>query len=315
MMSRSPPPDVSGAVDWYLTVQCKADGLSAATINEGYGYPLRRILVPFCEQEGIELVEELNPDVVTRLAAQLAERRTAQGKPLSPASRRSYLKGVQQFLSWAEKRGFGSVDASEMPLPRRRRIRRAVLTRQEMLALEDAAPTERNKLIIRLMSDTGTREGGVCAIRCGGLVVKEGRYCYVMVRDKTSQERPVPVEPALFRRLKAHAEGKSGRPRGRPEEPLFVQSRKVDGRYEPLQERGVYKIIKDAAARAGIDRRIYPHLLKHSAITWMTAVKRMDPGVVSEITGTSIAVIAEYYSHPTQEQQFEALMRALRGDD
>jgi hypothetical protein len=174
MMSRSPPPDVSGAVDWYLTVQCKADGLSAATINEGYGYPLRRILVPFCEQEGIELVEELNPDVVTRLAAQLAERTTAQGKPLSPASRRSYLKGVQQFLSWAEKRGFGSVDASEMPLPRRRRIRRAVLTRQEMLALEDAAPTERNKLIIRFMSDTGTREGGVCAIRCGGLVVKEG---------------------------------------------------------------------------------------------------------------------------------------------
>ncbi len=45
----SPPPDVRGAVEWYLTVQCKADGLSPATINEAYGHPLRRILVPFCE--------------------------------------------------------------------------------------------------------------------------------------------------------------------------------------------------------------------------------------------------------------------------
>jgi hypothetical protein len=43
----------------------------------------------------------------------------------------------------------------------------------------------------------------------------------------------------------------------------------------------------------------------------MTAEKKMDPGVVSEITGASIAVIAEYYSHPTQEQQYEALVRAL----
>jgi hypothetical protein len=90
-----------------------------------------------------------------------------------------------------------------MPLPRRWKIRRAVLSRQEMLTLENAAPTERNQLIIRFMADTGTREGAVGGIRCSDLIAKEGRYYYVRVTDKTSQERHVPVEPALRRRLRA----------------------------------------------------------------------------------------------------------------
>jgi len=33
--------------------------------------------------------------------------------------------------------------------------------------------------------------------------------------------------------------------------------------------------------------------------------------MVGEITGVSVLVIAQHYSHPTQEQQWNALMRVL----
>ena len=49
-------PGAAGAlaalVDDYLA-SCKARGLSPNTPQNSYGYPLRKVLLPFCEQEGI----------------------------------------------------------------------------------------------------------------------------------------------------------------------------------------------------------------------------------------------------------------------
>lgn len=39
-------------VEDYLA-SCKARGLSPNTLQNSYGYPLRKVLLPFCEAEGI----------------------------------------------------------------------------------------------------------------------------------------------------------------------------------------------------------------------------------------------------------------------
>jgi len=62
--------------------------------------------------------------------------------------------------------------------------------------------------------------------------------------------------------------------------------------------------------RAGIQKRVYPHLLRHS---WMTEMLRngMNPIQLSIIAGASPEVIAECYAHLTRDDAYESTLRAL----
>jgi integrase/recombinase XerD len=271
------------------------------------------IFLPWAAERGLVAAEELTPDVIDEYARSLERRLTLKGAPLAAASRRAYLKGVQQFLSWlAKRKQVEGIDSRQVDLPRLRRQHRGVLSRAEVQLVEDAAPTERNKLMIRLLADTGCREGAIPGIRCDDVIVRESRFFFVRVRDKTGERLP-PVRPELYRRLRAHAAGKTGRPRTSSPYLFMSSRRRPHGDYEPLTEDGVYQAVKDAVARSGIERRVYPHLLKHSAISWMVH-RQMNPAVISEITGTSLAVIVSHYLEVPDRERYEAMMRLFEGE-
>ncbi len=69
-------------------------------------------------------------------------------------------------------------------------------------------------------------------------------------------------------------------------------------------------MVKEAAERARITKRVYPHLLRHS---WMTEMLRngMNPIQLSFIAGASPDVIASCYSHLTKDDAYEAMLRVL----
>lgn len=297
-----------------LLTQAIADFVARPDVSPAtrtfYRDPLTRIFLPWAEAQGISEAEQITPDVVDAFARQLEGRESRKGGPLSPATRRAYLKAVQQLLSWLKQRHGLEARPDAVPLPSLRKIAREVLSRKEIDALEDAAPTERNKLLIRVMADTGAREGEVASIRLDDLIERSRTY-YIRVRGKTVQNRMAPIRPALYRRLKAHAEGKTGRPKTRSPFLFMTSLRRPQGDYEPLTEVGVYRAVKDAVARAEFGRRVYPHLLRHSAITWMLHELHLDPITVSDITGVSVGVIAAHYSHPSDEQRYQRLMQAL----
>src|SRR5262249_14932342 len=214
-----------------------------------YRWNLERLLVPFCEREGLTQPQELTPDVIEQLAFEVDAYRKADGQPLARASRRAYMKALQQFLGWLKERhGVQGPDSRSVPVPLKQKIRRTVPSREEIQALEDAAPTERNKLIIRIMADTGAREGEVAGLFCDALVAKSGRYFYLEVAGKTGR-RTVPISPQLHRRLVAYREGRTGRPRSRS--PFLLLSRTA----QPLTVTGVYQVVKDCVARAELERR------------------------------------------------------------
>ena len=50
---------MAGLIEDYLT-SCRARGLSVKTIDEAYGYPLRKELLGYCERAGIEDVGEIS---------------------------------------------------------------------------------------------------------------------------------------------------------------------------------------------------------------------------------------------------------------
>jgi len=99
-------------VDDYLA-HCRARGLAPNTVNQAYKYPLRGVLLPFCERHGIQDVAEIKQQHLERLAVELQDTDGAKG-PRSPFTVKAYLKGINQFLAWARKRGVETPKA-EMP--------------------------------------------------------------------------------------------------------------------------------------------------------------------------------------------------------
>ena len=71
--------------------------------------------------------------------------------------------------------------------------------------------------------------------------------------------------------------------------------------------------MKDVAERTKWKRRIYPHLLRHSWITHMEA-NGVDPAIIAEVAGVSIEVIVRNYSHLSDRDRHQAIMRALVED-
>jgi integrase/recombinase XerD len=97
----------------------------------------------------------------------------------------------------------------------------------------------------------------------------------------------------------------------RSDDRVFLSLRRGPaGDYPAATARAVYDAVKDAAVRARIAKRVYPHLLRHS---WMTEMIRngMSPVQLSVIAGASMQVITEHYTHLTKDDAYDAMMRVL----
>ena len=110
--------------------------------------------------------------------------------PLSKHSVASYVRAINHFLNWLHERG--DVEAVRAQTPRLPRRLVDVLSKDEIQALEDAAQTECDKLILRLLADSGMRLGELVGLRTTDLA-KRGRQAYLHVRGKGERDRLVPV--------------------------------------------------------------------------------------------------------------------------
>jgi integrase len=159
----------------------------------------------------VETVDQLDQGALDRLTSGLLEDGGKRGKPLSKDTVHSYVRAVRQFLKWAAKEGEAVKGTPQLPRLTRRVL--DVLSREEIERLEDAAPTERAKLIIRLLADTGIRVGELCGLRPEDIVRSQDRRTFLKVRGKGSKERlaPLPAPPLVRRLDRLHR----GRPRRR----------------------------------------------------------------------------------------------------
>ncbi|HEX6350263.1 MAG TPA: hypothetical protein VF160_12830, partial [Candidatus Dormibacteraeota bacterium] len=80
-MSIQPASPLSRLVADYLA-DCRARGLSPKTIRTNYHFALERVLLPFCEREGIAQPGQLDQRALNRLSSELLDHGPG-GRPLS----------------------------------------------------------------------------------------------------------------------------------------------------------------------------------------------------------------------------------------
>jgi integrase/recombinase XerD len=303
------PTGLERLIDEYLAA-CRARGLALRTVKEAYRYPLYEVFLPFCAEQGIEEPGQVTGRVLDRLTTHLLDAGGRRGQ-LSRFTVASYVRAINAFLGWARREGEvgEGVKAQAPKLPRRLLD---VLSRDEISRLEDAAKTERDKLIVRVLADSGIRVTELTSLRVTDLIERD-RRAYLRVLGKGDKQRDVPLMPQLGRRLRRHIE--RGRPRGTTADRVFVSLRRSrHGDHEPLTRSGVDQLVRLLGEEAGLEKRVHPHLLRHSFATW-ALTRGMNPIQLAQIMGhSSLAMIQSVYAHLTPQDAYAALEQIVRTD-
>lgn len=126
------------------------------------------------------------------------------------------------------------------------------LTPEEVTLLAEAAGRtrrgERDELLIRLLFETGLRVSEALQITLAHLQVFEGRPV-IRILGKGRKPRLVACPKALAESLQAYA---------------FRHKLEVDDRVFTINRKRAHQIITEAGKKAGLTKRVYPHLLRHS---------------------------------------------------
>jgi integrase len=287
--------------------------------REFYAYGLEKVLLPFCRAQGINRLDQLDQRTIDRLAAELNSRRKANGSALSPSSVDTYLRSARQFIKWAGKRVPEGVSVPRPKVPKQD-LSEKVLTRAEMIALVESAPTVRDQALLELLCSAGLRLGEALALTVDDLADRGRAGRFVLIRHRSQgggakgdSGREVPIRPSLYARLHQLT---LRRPADALTNRLFITSRRrPNGEYAPLAKRSAENMVDVAAERAGITKRVYPHLLRHSFATDFMR-KRSDPVTLQRILGhADLDMIANTYSHPSSADLYTSMLEYARTDE
>jgi len=180
------------------------------------------------------------------------------------------------------------------------------LTNEEFEKLLAAVRYPRDKALLMLLRETGIRIGEALALNVGDVEITE-RYGRLHIRKSKTAERYV----EFVRSIPYVRSWLSVHPDPRPNSPLFVTLR---GETKRLDYYGVRSVLRRALKRAGLKKRVYPHLFRHHVATELLSLERLPEEAVRIYLGWKHgSQMIERYSHVTSERANELVMKARYG--
>ena len=227
-----------------------------------------------------------------------------------PAEASYYRRFVllRKFVRWVCRRDGVPDPFLDLDAPPKPRQERDWLTPEEFRRLLDAAGrpernlpglAERDRLVLLALVTTGLRRSELCALdwRDLELGVREPSLLVRCGKGSKSRRQPLPASLAReLRRLRADRQPE-------PTDPVFCGLE--GGR---LQETILADIIRRAAKRAGIEKHVTAHTLRHTAATWLRQ-ELGDTRLVAEYLGHADLSTVVRYAHVDRKELFEAAAR------
>jgi len=215
---------------------------------------------------------------------------------------------LRKFLRWVSQREGVRDPFIDLEPPPKPRQERDWLTPEEFRLLLEAAGrpernlpglAERDRRALLALVTTGLRRSELCSLEWRDLEL-EGRKPSLLVRHgKGGKSRCQPLPARLAHELLKLSDARQPA----PTDPVFCGL--AGGR---LQETILADIIRRAAKRAGIEKHVTAHTLRHTAATWLRQ-ELGDTRLVAEYLGHADLSTVARYAHVDRDELFAAAGR------
>ncbi|MFC1951622.1 tyrosine recombinase XerC [Chloroflexota bacterium] len=258
----------------------------------------------FLKTRRISSLKEVDKHVLREYLSQLME------KGLVKASIARKMSAIRSFYRYLVREGILSVNPIEgVHSPKLDKRLPSFLTAEEtvrLLTSPDLSKPEgqRDRAIMELLYASGLRVSELVNLNLEQVNLDSGE---IRVRGKGSKERIVLIGQPAADALRTYL--KQGRPKLFSTKIRMTNALFINRYGERIPERRVQRILEKYTNIAGIDKRVHPHLLRHTFATHL-----LDGGadlrVVQELLGHANLSSTQIYTHVTKSQARKVYLSA-----
>ena len=190
-----------------------------------------------------------------------------------------------------------------LPYPKDRRRLPTVLSREEVSALINAAGTLFRRTLLMTLYGTGMRRSELAHLKVGD--IDSQRMIIRVVAGKGGKDRDLPLSPTLLETLREYWRWR------KPKLYLFPTRTRGLPVEEPISDKTVWIACSEAARRAGINKRVTPHTLRHSWATHLLEAGT-DLRTIQVLLGHGDLETTAQYLHLSQ-RHLQAVSNPLDG--
>ncbi len=271
-------------------------GRSVKTV-ENYDRYLNRFLTFAKVKLPKEVTEEQVREFRLYLNRQAGSKIGGKTETMKRRTQNYYLIALRAFLKFLRKRGEISMSPERIELakvPERSLdlISNAELTRLLNAPTSDSLEGKRDQAILELLFSTGLRVSELCSLSTDDIDLSRDEFS---VRGKGDKIRVVFISDEARTKIKNYLAARKDM-----EEALFIRYGKKakvgeDARISP---RTVQRLLKYYAVKAGITRKVTPHVIRHSFATDLLS-NGADLRSVQALLGHANIGTTQIYTHVT----------------
>jgi site-specific recombinase XerD len=292
----------------YLEVE---RGRSRKTV-ENYSHYLKR----FLNWAKIEKPPEIDADLIREYRLFLNRVEDKFGRSLKKITQNYHIIALRNFLRYLAKRDIKSLSAEKIELAKQTPRQVDFLEGDELERLldapEGAGPRAlRDKALLELFFSTGLRVSELCNLNRNSVNMEKGEFS---VRGKGEKIRLVFLSGRAKDALKNYLDARKD-----IDQALFVRYPKSKRpelsaakiKNLRLTPRSVERIVKHYSIKAGITKKVTPHILRHSFATDLLT-GGADIRSVQTLLGHSSITTTQIYTHVT-DKQLKEVYKAFHG--
>lgn len=223
----------------------------------------------------------------------------ATGETLKKKTQNYYLIALRAFLKYLARQGISTLPAERIELAKVSERSLDLITKGELGRLMSAPEgddlkTLRDRAILQLLFSTGLRVSELCSLS-SDLDLSSDE---LSIRGKGGKVRLVFISDDARNAVKAYL-----KKRDDMDDALFVKVGVEKGSKgkEAITRRSVERIVKQYAIKAGISKKVTPHVIRHCFATDLLS-NGADLRSVQIMLGHSNIATTQIYTHVTDKQ-------------
>lgn len=245
----------------------------------------------WAKDAGINEPSHITQENITAYRLYLNRKKTQDNEQIKRITQNYYIIALRGFLRYLIRRGVDTMAPEKVELSRQEGRKVDFLETDEIKRLVEAINGKdiaalRDKALTTTLFSTGLRVSELTSLNRENINLERGEFA---VRGKGRKIRIVFLDEEAKKTIKAYLSARED-----IEEPLLLNHRKKTR----LTPRQVQRIIKHYAAKAGIVKRVTPHVLRHSLATELL-MRGADLRSVQEMLGHSSITTTQVYTHIT----------------